>query len=64
MGWLSFKRQENRKYLFKEGDLSIEYDESGLLKVYQKDKVVHAKQFPSATKAMMGVEPIYNKYKA
>jgi len=64
MSWLSFKRQENGKYLFKEGDLSIEYDESGLLKVYQKDKVVHAKQFSSATKAMMGVEPIYNKYKA
>ena len=64
MGWLSFKRQENGKYLFKEGDLSIEYDESGLLKVYKKDKVVHAKQFPPAAKAMMGVEPIYNKYKA
>ena len=36
MSWLSFKRQENGKYLFKEGDLSIEYDESGLLKVYKK----------------------------
>lgn len=64
MGWLSFKRQENGNYLFKEGDLSIEYDESGLLKVYKKDEVVHVKQFPSAVKAMMGVEPIYNKYRA
>lgn len=63
MGWLSFKRLDGGKHRFDEGDLSIEFDETGLLRVFIKDEVVHTKQFQSATKAMLGVEPIYHKYK-
>lgn len=63
MGWLAFKRLENGKHQYIEGALTIEFDETGLLKVYKNAEVVHVKQFQSQTKAMLGVEPIYHKYK-
>ncbi|HHP7987919.1 TPA: hypothetical protein ACSIXS_003556 [Acinetobacter baumannii] len=64
MSWLSFKRIENGNYRFEEGNLAIEYDSTGLVKVFKSEKVVHTKQFSSPTKAILGVEPNYNQYKA
>ncbi|MDO7393305.1 hypothetical protein Q5X42_05095 [Acinetobacter baumannii] len=64
MSWLSFRRIENGNYRFEEGNLAIEYDSTGLVKVFKFEKVVHTKQFNSPTKAILGVELIYNQYKA
>ena len=63
MGWLAFNRLENGKHQYVEGALTIEFDETGLLTVFKNAEVVHVKQFQSKIKAMLGVEPIYHKYK-
>lgn len=64
MGWLAFNRLEYGKHQYVEGDLTIEFDETGLLKVFKNTEVVYVKQFQSQTKAMLGVELIYHKYKS
>lgn len=63
MGWLAFNRLNNGKHQYVEGALTIEFDETGLLTVFKNTEVVYVKQFQSQAKAMLGVEPIYHKYK-
>ena len=63
MGWISFKNTGNGIYRFEENELVIEYDNSGLLKVFKSSQIVYTKQFTSVAKVLLSVEPIYNKYK-